>query len=205
MWLPLAFCLSSAMIVLAPYIAWRLRVDRQRTEAWAQWASSRGFEFVARSGPIFARVGERVRGDLGGLQIELDLCRVANGNRGILYTRLVATGDELAGAPIEIRERSFVERLNTFVLANWVEIDDAEFAEDWLARGERRDEVLALLGDDLRRALRESRRIESVRIEGGRLEILIRGEPADHDVFDRALDVATAAWSTKQRRVRLAS
>jgi hypothetical protein len=205
MWLPLAFFLSSALIILGPYIAWKLRVDRVRMEAWESWAAARGFEYVPRSGSLFARVGERVRGAVGGIRLELDLCRVANGDHGALYTRLVATGDELVGTPVEVRRRSLIQRLNTLVLDHWVEIDDADFSEHWLARGERRAEVLAVLGNDLRRALLESRRIEIVRVNGPRVEILIPGEPDDFDVFDRALDVATAAWATNRVRMRLAS
>lgn len=205
MWFPLIVLLSSAIVLIGPYVAWMIRRDRARKEAWRSWAAANDFEFVPREGPLRARTGDHVRGRRGAIEFELHMARAATGNRGIVYTRLVATGERLVSARLEVRARSWIQRLNRHLLADWVEIDDARFGERWLARGERRDEVVALLNDDLRQALIESRGIEIVRITEGSVEVLLRGEPADPAILDRALDVACAAWPRTRAPLRRAS
>ena len=126
----IAFVILGVVIVIVG-VAWTL-MARQRNDAWKQFATELGAEFV--DGGLFR--GSKVLIKVKENTVTLDTYTLPAGDSNTTYTRLRASLPDQKDLQFTLQRRNWVAKLDKALGTKEINIGDPEFDHDFVIRGE---------------------------------------------------------------------
>lgn len=167
------FVLTGVLIV--GVIAWMVIARQKRDEAWMQFASEIGAEFVKGG---FLRAS-KVQAQFREWTVTLDTYSVPSGDSNTIYTRMKTGFDNRDGLQFTLARKGLVSKLDKALGAKDIEIGDAEFDHDFFIRGKDDPKLHALFANLRIRQLIEGQKSIRLGIKDNKLTFETQGEIKD--------------------------
>jgi hypothetical protein len=137
----IAFVIMGVVIVIVG-VAWTL-MARQKNDAWKQFATELGAEFVdggmLRGSKVLIKVKEYA--------VTLDTYTLPSGDSNTTYTRLRASLPDKKDLQFTLQRRNWVAKLDKALGTKEINIGDPEFDRDFVIRGENPAAVQAVFSN----------------------------------------------------------
>lgn len=166
----LAF-LGVAIIFVILWVAISQMRRRQRDEAWRQFASEIGAEFM--EGGFFR--SSKVQAHVSKWTVTLDTYSVSSGDSSETYTRMKSSIQEQDGFWFNIFRTGLVAKLDKALGVQDIEIGDADFDQGFTIRSNNESKVRALFSNLKIRQMIQAERSMTMAIRKNELRLETRG------------------------------
>jgi hypothetical protein len=162
-------------VAIVVVIVWWVIARQKRDEAWMQFASEIGAEFIKGG---FLRAS-KVRAHFREWTVTLDTYSVPSGDSSTQYTRMKAPFENRDGLQFTLARKGLVSKLDKALGAKDIEIGDAEFDHDFFIRGRDDPKLQALFANQRIRQLIEGQKSIHLGIKKSDLYFETQGEIRD--------------------------
>jgi hypothetical protein len=129
-------------VLIIGIIIWVIISRQKQAEAWRQFASELGAEFIEGG---FFRAG-KVQAGVKDWTITLDTYSVSSGDSSTVYTRMRAPLHNKDGFQFTVFRTGLISKLDKALGAQDIDIGDPDFDRDFVIQGNNETRVRALLG-----------------------------------------------------------
>ena len=188
--------IGALVVVVTFVVVAAVRYDASRREAfrvaWRGFASSRGFQWIASTGPWYRRTSDAIEGSMQGVALRLDTYVVSTGKSQITYTRVACSLERPFEAKLVVSRRSFLTGIGERFGRKSIRTGDPSFDERWVLRSKARDAALRLVDETVRSRMRALDRRACLQVSGREAKVWWTGRETDPSVLDAACDLVAA-------------
>jgi len=181
-------------VALVMIVSFRYDASRRETfnSAWRSFATSRGFQWIASSGPWYRQTAAAIDGSAQGTAFRLDTFTVSTGKSQIVYTRASGSLERYFEAKLVVSRRTFFTGIGERLGWRSIPTGDRTFDEKWVLRSKAPDAARRLVDETVRERVRTLNRRASVQVEGKAAKVWWTGREKDPAVLDAACDLVAA-------------
>jgi hypothetical protein len=183
-----------AVVALVLIVAFRYDASRREAfrAAWRGFASSRGFQWTAASGPWYRKPSDAIDGSTQGVPFRLDTYTVSTGKSQIVYTRAAGSLARPIEAKLVVSRRTFFTGIGERFGRRSIPTGDRSFDEKWALRSKAPDAARRLVDETVRARVRALDRRAILQVEGKEARVWWNGRETDPSVLDAACDLVAA-------------
>jgi hypothetical protein len=183
-----------AFIALVLIAAFRFDASRRAAfqTAWRSYANSRGFQWIASSGPWYRKTSDAIDGATLGAAFRLDTYTVSTGKSQIVYTRAASSLERPLEAKLVVSRRTFFTGIGERFGRRSIATGDRSFDEKWVLRSKAPDAARRLVDETVRERVRALNRPASLQVEGKEAKVWWTGREKDPAALDAACDLVVA-------------
>lgn len=171
MTLPLIFLAGLCIVV----IIWVWVSGRKRDDAWKEFASELGAEFMRgglfRTSKVLMHVRE--------YSVTLDTYSVPSGDSSTTYTRMRSSLPFTRDLQFSLHRRNWIAKLDKVLGTKEIEIGDPDFDHDFVIHGNNESEVKAVFSNPSVRQLLEAQRSLELSVKRSELRLTVTGVVRD--------------------------